>query len=751
MFSTLNYFYRTQLTHYVCSFALVVSVFFIIPFELYYTAQSEWLWDKSLAYFFAELGVRVEFAILVILYVLSRWRMQYAKTFGLLLFYMGIYILLADVFSPLQTNLMDGTELVGTEPWSYSLFEIILFIAIFSYAIKTKLEGLVLAANVSLLISVISIYYFIMIWASPAGLDDLEGRGPVISTAIEDQQNRGNIYHIVLDGMQSDAAGFAIDDLNLQDEFSGFTHYKNNLSNYLSTMASYTSYMTSQFYEGGSFENWYKSDHARKGLFKTLKENNYSVTVEGYKQYWNTSYVDNFSLLSSYYDSVAGENIWQMPTFSKIWFARLMPNFFTNEAFGIVDLVSENYSSQDQNETSYPHTYDEGVEPFSSVHMMRNLIATEKNRPEFNQYIYAHAIIPHPPYVHNESCEYDSELRQINPADGYYLHVKCAFSLVAAFINELKRLDRYDGATIIVHGDHGEGAQGFYRKEDGSITSTADFDQTSNLTTVAQRIDNYSELPPGIERRPVDVILARASSLLMLKPAGAEGELKISDIVTQLIDVYPTLVNLLDLKTEDSMRGRDITGLQEIESDNVMLHWFNTNSSEPDVYQFSLSNLSELTEANFSFKGIINSVNDIVETEKVVYNIGSEDEGGLSFRGFGEKAGNSRWAIGKSGQIRFRNFRFSKPTDIRIDFTVLPYRVNENKIMTISSSLASEEILLKPGYANYSVVMTFPEGDAPILNLAYADAASPESLGTGNDTRELSVNWYEISLAPIAE
>ncbi len=295
--------YRTQYNYYICSLSFSICIFLLVPFELYYPSQADWYWNKNLPLSYVPLALGSSLAIFLVLYGLSKWHLGLAQWTGLILFYVGVYILLADTFSPLQTNVMDGSVLKSPEPWINTFIEAMLLLSIIIFACKSKLKNIDLSANISLALGLISLGYFLLILWTESPLDR-PSTPSTQATATKDLPknhfNRPNVYHIVLDELQTDIATIALYDLKLDEVFSGFTYFSKNLANFLSTKLSYASYMTSQFYSGGSFTQWYRKSHHETGLIKTLDDNGYELTTFGFLDYWNTSHINHFQHLSTF-------------------------------------------------------------------------------------------------------------------------------------------------------------------------------------------------------------------------------------------------------------------------------------------------------------------------------------------------------------------------------------------------------------------------------------------------------------------
>ena len=108
---------------------------------------------------------------------------------------------------------------------------------------------------------------------------------------------------------------------------------------------------------------------------------------------------------------------------------------------------------------------------YASVLMLRRLAREEADREPSGHYLYAHAILPHGPFVMDDGCNYvgkhgfgrkDKDARRA----AYVDQAGCAIRLVADFLDRLKSLGRYDAATIVVHADTGHGL-GFVDGGDG--------------------------------------------------------------------------------------------------------------------------------------------------------------------------------------------------------------------------------------------------------------------------------------------
>jgi hypothetical protein len=106
----------------------------------------------------------------------------------------------------------------------------------------------------------------------------------------------------------------------------------------------------------------------------------------------------------------------------------------------------------------------------NSVHAFERLIDAVPEHPR-GQFVFAHFLLPHEPYVLDESCNFDSaaiwrkrfqeHYSLIHPSEAarhraqYVPQVGCTHSLLMKLVGALVRAGRLEESTIIVHGDHG--------------------------------------------------------------------------------------------------------------------------------------------------------------------------------------------------------------------------------------------------------------------------------------------------------
>jgi hypothetical protein len=155
------------------------------------------------------------------------------------------------------------------------------------------------------------------------------------------------------------------------------------------------------------------------------------------------------------------------------------------------------------------------AQPVVSRLAMESLLALEPRLPGRGRYTFVHLLLPHNPYLLRSDCRPEStpgaaDLRQ---------QTECTLRLLVRFLETLRRLDRLDGAVVLVHGDHGSGEA----MSDGRLVP----DESAWLRTV-----------------------------LLVKAVGARGAMREAAETARPVDVAPSLLALLGMDLGPAVEGR---------------------------------------------------------------------------------------------------------------------------------------------------------------------------------------------------
>jgi len=521
-----------------------VVVFLIMPSELFFTQAEEWDVEPRQLLMIPLAGLLAVLSASLLLYGLARWQLVWARHLAMLSFIIGCYLLLADLYSPVQMNSLDGAALSSDEPIKYTLLEIgmgLVLLTILWFLLKGR--GHSIAVFFAALLSLAGLAYGGVVGAY------LLTPEPVITSAdANPKAGDGNVYHIVLDRMQTDAFLEAVERSQARPVFEGFELYRNNISNYMLTVPSRASYLSGRFYHEGDYKDWHKGIWRRQGIQKLLADQGYRVWNYVPFRQWRDPSVDVFQYLHDIYEDRTGIKGSGFSDFLVLWMLRPAPNPLTNEALSPIraarDLILaginrlKGASKTDRDRRKFL-TMREGLQVVASKHAFEQSVIDEEKRAASGEYVYLHAVLPHLPYVFDDACNYHGPpTRKLDDAErrsAYLDQSVCSIELIRDVLEHLKALDRYDAATIIIHADTGA--------EEGFLADPADYH--SPKTTLG-RADNH--------------LLSGVNALLMIKQPNNRKPLRELDQATQLVDLFPSLADILDLEAaiDGPIHGRSI-------------------------------------------------------------------------------------------------------------------------------------------------------------------------------------------------
>lgn len=538
--------------YYLLASAPFVVAFGIVPFSLYAHSGEEWAFAPELLLSLAGLGLLALVATVVVLRLIAVPSVEMTKALSIGLLCLGVFTLLTHVYAPVAIGPLDGGEAKSAEPLSYTLLESILLVgAILLFRLLRRARGLAMAGLFVGALWLVSFGYLLAIlWpteradAAALLLDADQGLPPGTCGV------KGNVYHIVLDALATDAFLEVIDSKGWTGEFDGFDLFFNNISNYMMTVNSMASYLTGKFYHSGDLREWRKS--SAEGLFRHLDASRFSIWMYAPLEEWKrrNPYVDVFRSNVGVYSERIGAPQGEFYEFLPVWLMSLTPNVLTNEVIPVTAnladhlfalLTSSRWSVKEDLEGHPPdrraRLLKTGFHAFATTLLLEQVALDELVRQPRCHYVYAHAMLPHDPFVVDGRCRYvgrwHSRPHKVSTKQAYLQQAECAVRKVIDFLHVLKRLNRYDAATIVLHGDHGAPTLRF---------------RTSTDTSGA-----------GVLGRPRAGMLARVQALLMIKRPHAQHRLDVDKTPTQLVDIYPTIFDVLGLELQPAeVHGRSV-------------------------------------------------------------------------------------------------------------------------------------------------------------------------------------------------
>jgi hypothetical protein len=568
-------------------------VFVFIPTELYYFNAAQWN-DVFLLISLAITGLLLGLLVIPLLILFCKFTRVEIEKVVFLIFLIGVYFLLSDVYAPLQLPRLDGTSVESDEPLFYTLVELLIFavlllIGIFFNRAKNYKHAVFLS---QIGITAISLFFLfaIVTTTNPDILRD--GNNKAYST--EYKTDQPNVYHILLDGMQTDYFLKAVEENDAyRNDLNGFTLFKKNVTNYPYTQYSSASYFTGTRYTGGDLYSWLKE--SKYGIFNMVKAKGYELTVYGRPELIKVENADVYKTQDKVFLQYSEITHPRIKEFVRLWFARVAPNAVTNLALKVGGMLGDIAATVFTHSPSgVPTTVAEGIDPYASLFMFRDLIQSEKYRPEKSSYLYFHVMIPHDPYVLDSACAFSKP--QGTAATLYMGQAKCGIRNLMEFLDELKREGKYNDALIIVHGDHGSGHAGFLDGEDGNggyISSNA----SDDLTPYRPEILAWSK----------QQVESRTMALLMIKPPGSIGEFAVNDSSsTQLLDLYPTVLDFLGISPPIKVEGqslmsclKDSSSCDNLNMRNIYFNYFSSPGAKTKDVEELLIGFNELGRPEF--------------------------------------------------------------------------------------------------------------------------------------------------------
>jgi arylsulfatase A-like enzyme len=173
-------------------------------------------------------------------------------------------------------------------------------------------------------------------------------------------------------------------------------------------------------------------------------------------------------------------------------------------------------------------------------------------------------------YVGNPRARRDAAQRR----EAYLGQSECAVTLAAEFVDVLKRLGRYDSSTVVVHADHGQRIWFADRARESRTLGTPDA-----------------------------FLLSSVNALLMIKRPYAKGPLQFRQTPTQLVDLFPTIMDILNLEATHDPTGRSVYALRDDEPREALFGFDPTKKHGHDLVEVRIENQKDLPNSELTVLG----------------------------------------------------------------------------------------------------------------------------------------------------
>ena len=365
--------------------------------------------------------------------------------------------------------------------------------------------------------------------------------------AASDTTTAGNVYHLVLDAFQTEAF-MVLAEREPAFRFPGFTFYPEFTAHYARTNHSLPNALAGRHYRDGESIHGWREEAFTAGLWGALAERNVGLHLYPHYPPYCTPLATTCQATLTFAESFQPSTPFAGPRRVTIdlWFLSLLPpslRSLVNAPFTIDPHLprggDEHYGfsitslvrplrpiarATTDRLPDFPHAAAYSVMHFDQM------LADEANRPARGQYVFFHAILPHWPFVVDDTCAYIGE-SDAAPHDAFLAQSVCALRLLDRLVARLRELDRLDDALIVVHADHGgKGGAGMLRAAPDAWPGPA---YGTNLTWPdGDRIPSRAW--------PHHLIDLYRRALLLVKPPGAT-EYTTDAAPVQTIDLAPTI------------------------------------------------------------------------------------------------------------------------------------------------------------------------------------------------------------------
>lgn len=499
---------------------LPTVLFLSIPVELFLGNLNEFP-DDILNPFYLAAGASMAILLLLSFTLSPSWRSRLGRSF----FFIGLFVYLSQILAPVRMSSPSGMEDKWTplEPMSATLLQFMILVLLLYGFIRLPQKLLrAMGGTIAVLILVLLLVK-LDVKGSHSGHGHADNTKKITYPMPQAAITGGNIYRLLFDSFCSHEFMTSYPESEHQRTLKDFIFYPENRANYLWTQPSAICCKTGSFFKGGNIREWILNGSIPT-ISGRLLENGWITSLYG-----NASFKGNEPAFRkvSYADADriqhdAHNRILHRLNFADLCLLRMAP----------VPLRKKVY---DQDRGILSRIFGkQGV--FSNTHLrvgtalntFRTMLAEEKLRGDRGHYVEAHIYLPHNPYV------LDSKLVYYPEGTTFSDQIQACFNLIDQFVSELKRLDRYDNATIMIHSDHG-----FAYKEDNLISL-----KTPKTTEMMSQIDALIKRPYFSPWQ-----MDRWSQALMLikPPHRSASQLTISRRETQTADIAATIFSLAGL------------------------------------------------------------------------------------------------------------------------------------------------------------------------------------------------------------
>lgn len=520
----------------------------------------------------------------------------------------------------------------------------------------------------------------------------------VLPEKILELSEHRNIFHFILDSFQTDVFIQIVEESNLYSEFSGFTLFYENAAVTPHTSFAIPAVFSEELFDGTQSPAAYYKSAIANGFQNALYQAGYTVNLIPKLSMRDGSYSNYYKIPSTYngtFEDLKNQNAAQLMDVALFRSApHLLRKFLYDDGnWLLLPIVRGEIAVPSFQEKAFLKDYIEGI----------------KIGNDTPAYHFIHIMPPHPPYVTLEDGSYAGEVLP-NTRENFVNQSRSVIVLIRQFIAKLKSLGIYNDALIVLQGDHG------------------------------------SVINPVIDGKEIKPCLPRLPALLAIKSPGNKGTLKVSDTPTTLLDIAPTI-------------------LQMVGGDGVSVFELDTTTPRQRPYLIFHGKSEPAQISRYLIEGSVFDPHSCKKQDQFVvfagtrqYEYGTEIQFGMTgnadpFMGVGWSTCHSRhcWTNGNRSTVHIPVKTVGKDLMLHARFRAFvdKIKVPQQRIrVSVNDTQLTEWIVTEK--KNQDAMVRIPAklviGEEIDIAFDFPDATSPKSIGLGGDPRMLGVAMMSLRL-----
>ena len=256
-----------------------------------------------------------------------------------------------------------------------------------------------------------------------------------------------NVVMILLDTFESPAFSYIIkQDPQYQEWFNDFVYYKNTLASFPTTAPSVPAILTGQNYDNSQpLKQFVDQTFRDNSLPSVLHKAGMQVDLATLPHYCTTTQTTSCLSLAELASADQGK------TELRELLRLLDLSLFRHAPQALKRFI---YNDQLWFLQRYAQKRVGPVAHVDSIEVVENMHASAKVDAPQPTFKFIHLMIPHLPLRLDAECNHSRDFRNVTTRD-FSVQSRCALRLAKSIIDDLKRLNIYDSALIVVLADHG--------------------------------------------------------------------------------------------------------------------------------------------------------------------------------------------------------------------------------------------------------------------------------------------------------